>query len=547
MHYRSKLLAASLTSLSVMAVAKERPNIVVLLADDISAREFPIYKSDTWADNKGGNTQDMKFRAKTPVMESLVDKSCVLSTCWSATVSMPTRAQLMTGRFAHIQKWWHNGDQGRYLNAEGKQETWPLYESSEYMIGKVAQKGGYATCWSGKTQMAHTDTNINDYGFDEGLYTPGDLSNFSPLTDFVMYKQKGAAPKHYVVKDSGKEVNTYLQVSYYWQPSVMAVNTPENTKKNTMEPWPFGDEDKKRYGLTTYGPDVEQNYIFDFMERKQKEGKPFFVYHTTHLGHDAYNFINPENEAKWPQTPKVEWTGKKYIRTEPKITGDKGVYDTHGTLSEVGMGAHVTYLDYLIWRYLEKFKEMGIDKNTIFIITADNGTSGYGKGSHISQRGTHVPFIVYAPCLNIKKKGMQTALGNLADINPTIAEIVGVDYPKGYEVSGESLIPYLTTDKKTHRDWSYGYKSNYQMIRGDYVLCDGKGTWYDVTATPSDLISFPVITDWSKMSSEHKAERDELKEVMKRFDLHQSAHDGPGGIYKPSSKNSMKKPVAKKK
>ncbi len=528
-----------LTMLSIGgAMAAEKPNIVVLLADDISAREFPIYGSDTWSNRMDGHdSQDINDRAKTPVMEQLVDKSCLISTCWSATVSMPTRGQLMTGRYAHITKWWHNGDQGRYKNAQGKQETWPLYESSPYMIGKIAQMGGYATAWSGKTQMSHTDTNIADYGFDEGLYTPGDLSNTSPYTDFTMKKIPGVTGQTYQIEDSGRQVQTYLQTSYYWQPSVMAVNVPGTTVKNKMQPWPLTAKGRKSYGVNTYGPDVEQEYIFDFMERKHKDGKPFFVYHTTHLGHDAYNFIAPDAGSKWPATPKVEWSGKRYIRTEPNITGDKGEYEFNNTLSKVGMGSHVTYLDYVVWRYLEKFKEMGIDKNTIFIITADNATSGYGKGSHLVQRGVHVPFMIYAPCLDIKKRGQQDVLANMADIVPTIADIVGVEFPDGYEVSGESLIPFLTTDKPTHRDWVYSYKSQYQLIRGNTVLRDGTGKWFDVTKRPSDLISFPEIKDWSKATAEQRAERDKLIEQMKQFDLWGTEHDGPGGInsYKPKS------------
>ncbi len=547
MEIKSKILLASLSSLTMTTFAASKPNIVVLLADDISAREWPIYGSDTWSGLNGSNSQDQAFRAKTPVMEQLAERGCFMSTCWSATVSMPTRGQLMTGRFAHIQKWWHNGDQGRYKNAAGQQETWPLYESSPLMIGKVAQKAGYATAWSGKTQMAHTDTNIADYGFDEGLYTPGDLSNYSPYTDFAMKREKGLPPKTYRVQDSGREAATYLQVSYYWYPSVMAVNTPENTKRDTMEPWPFSAEDKAKYGVNTYGPEVAQDYAFDFMERAQKSKKPFFIYHTTHVGHDAYDFLDPDSKEKWPGTPIVTWDGKRYTRTEPNITGDKGVYDTHGTVTKPGMGAHVTYLDYMIWRYMEQFKKMGIEKNTIFIITADNGTSGYGKGSHVSQRGTHVPFLVYAPYLKMTKQGRVDALVNMADILPTIAEIVGTEIPKDYEISGESLIPFLTTKETKHRDFCYSYKSNYQMIRGEEVMCDGVDRWYDVREYPSDLISFPQITDWSKATESMRKEKAMLIEKMKEYNLYDTAHDGPGGIFKPSSKGSTKKPAGAKK
>ncbi len=532
MQNRSKiLLSASLSAVASVALAQEKPNIVIILADDISAREFPIYDSSTWSKPEGGDTQDFSFRAQTPVMESLAEQGCMISTCWSATVSSPARAQLMTGRYAHLHKWWHNGDQGRFRNAEGKQETWCLYESSPLMIGKIAQEGGYATCWSGKTQMAHTDTNIDKYGFDEGCYTPGDLNKFSPHTDFTMTKIDN---KTYIINDSRDTVSTYEQVSFYWQPSVMVVNTPHNTKPNTMEPLPLSEMGD--YGLNTFGADVEQDFIFDFMERKHKEGTPFFAYHTAHLGHDAYDFINPKSTSPWGAVPKVEWMGDHYIRTEPNITGDEGVYDTHNSISPEGIHSHVNYLDYVIWRYMEKFEQMGIADNTILIVTADNGTLRYGKANPNGQRGVHVPLFIYAPCLEMTKSGKQDVLANLADLLPTVADIVGVELPKDYDINGESLIPFLTTEKREHRQWVYSYRSEMQFIRGDKVLRDGTGKWYDVSETPDDLGSFTLIKDWSRVSAEHRAQRDELESILPEFDLHETAHDGPGGIYQPKKK-----------
>ena len=41
--------------------------------------------------------------------------------------------------------------------------------------------------------------------------------------------------------------------------------------------WPNTPESKKRFGLNTYGPDVELEFVFDFMDRKHAEGKPFIL------------------------------------------------------------------------------------------------------------------------------------------------------------------------------------------------------------------------------------------------------------------------------
>ena len=506
--------------------ASDKPNIIILFADDISARELPFYGSSVWSPPTGGNTSDPAYRAHTPVLDKLAAEGCMIKTTWAATVCSPSRAMMMTGRYAHLHKWWINKDVGTKTLKNGKKVAWPFYESSPYTIGAVAKQGGYATFWAGKTQMKGGD--LRRYGFDEGCFTPGEnMKEPNPYTDFYL-KQTKMNGKKVLVNADGNLVlqrKSYKQSSWYWQPFVLLMNQPGQQEDFVW--WPNTPEDKKEYGLNTFGPDVELNFVFDFMQRAHKAGKPFFIYHTSHLGHDAYNFINPQNKSKWPGTPKIQWDGKAYHRTTPNITGDNGKYNLHGTVTASGIHHHINYLDYQVWLYMNKLKEMGIEKNTIFIFCADNGTWGYGKHSPVCQKGTHVPFLIYAPGSHLTKKGPQDIIANIADVLPTIADIAGVTLPADYEVNGVSLWPYVTTKKENHRDWIYAYHQDKQLIRGQKVMRDGNGTWYDITTHPDDLISFQVIKDWSGVSADYKAERDKLKSILPRFDKYHSEHDAP--------------------
>lgn len=501
--------------------AAGKPNVIIVFADDISAREFPFYGSSTWTDTQGKDTQDPAFRAKTPVLDRLAEEGAWATNCWAATICSPSRAMMMTGRYASLHKWWHNNDYGK-IDRDSK---WPkiaaLYLTSPLQIGHIAKQAGYATQWSGKTQMKDCDHQL--FGFDEGCFTPGSyLFGKNPLTDFQLEQVKGQN-KTQINKDTGEEVHSYAQGSWYWKPSVALMNHPGNSEP--IEWWPNTPEAKSDYGLNTYGPDVELDFIFEFMERKHAEGKPFFIYHTEHLGHDGFDYLHPESDCKWPGTPSIRWDGRRYHRTEPNVTGDNGVYDTHGTVTEPGIHRHIEYLDYHMWRYLEKLKEMGIENNTIIIFCADNGTWGYGKGNPDRQRGSHVPFLVYAPGEHFTKRGKQDILVSLADVLPTLADIMGVEIPADYEIHGESLWPYLTTDENKHRDWTYAYKSEMQLIRGFNVLRDGNGKWWDVAETPHDLISFPQIKDWDRVSRAARKERDLLESIMPRFDNYATEHD----------------------
>ncbi|MBD0403743.1 sulfatase-like hydrolase/transferase [Flammeovirga sp. EKP202] len=509
--------------------AQKKPNIIVIFADDISAREMPIYGSTKWSPApQGGNTSDTKFRASTPVIDQLAKEGVYVKTAWATTICSPSRAMMMTGRYAHIHKWWHLKDRGTWINPNGKKVTWPLFKSSPKTIGHIAKEGGYATYWAGKTQMSGTD----QFGFDEGVFTPGevrDRKNLYPYSDFKIKPKKVDGKRVLVNVDTDQQVKYYAQDGWYWQPHVQLMNHPEASKK--YEWWPNTKEAKKEYGLSTYGPDVEMEYIMEFMERKTKEDKPFFIYHTSHLGHDGWNFFsrdtNPKTREKWPGTPKIKWENGKYTRTKPHVTGDKGVYDTHNTVTEGGIHHHINYLDYQVWQYMNKLKELGEENNTILIFCADNGTSKYGKGSFVSQKGVHVPLVIYAPGFNFTKKGEQDILVNISDILPTVAEIAGVAIPKDYEINGKSLVPYLTTKTNEHREWIYSYHKDKQLIRGKNVLIDGHGKYFDVSKNPSDLISFPVITDWSKVSEAHRKEKEMLEKILPKYDNFDTEHDAP--------------------
>ena len=545
MHFKAAILcSASLLCGSLFAA--EKPNVILYFADDISAREFPIYGSTVWTDPHKKDTQDPKYRAKMPVVDRLAEEGVWVKNVWAATVCGPSRAMMMTGRYAHLHKWWHNKDKGEYIDPEGQRLVWPLYESSPLLIGHVAQKAGYASYWAGKTQMPG---DLTAYGFDEGCFTPGNLSDTdNPYTDFKLEYRKVDGKKMTISCDTGKEAKTYLQHGWYWFPHVRLMNDPRASEPLSW--WPNSPESEKRFGLNTFGPDVEQEFVFDFMERQHQAGKPFFIYHTTHLGHAAWDWFHPvENGQSWVPTPMVKWDGKKYTRVEPNITGDNGKYDTHGTITDAGIHNHLSYIDYQVWRYLEKLKAMGIDKNTIIIVAADNGTGGYGKDSPDRQKGCHVPFIVYAPGETFAKHGGQDILLNLCDVLPTLADIMGYKIPDGYQYNGVSFWPWLTTDQPDHRDWIYAYRKEMQLVRGKHIMKDGWNKWYDMTGTPNDLISFKPINDWGAVPELYREERERLLKTIEPFNLHDTAHDAPGvppKATKPPKKASPSAPPANK-
>lgn len=519
--------------------ATKQPNIIIVFADDISARELPIYNSNVWTPPEGGDTKDLKYKAKTPVLSKLAKEGCWITNAWAATICSPSRAMMMTGRYAHRHKWWHNGKKGRYTNKEGKSTTWPLYKSSPLQLGLIAQKSGYATYWAGKAQM--TLEEFDKYGFDEAMFTPasGDFKE-NPKTDFRVYQKKIDGKKVIFNQNTNKPGGLFPISSFYWKPSVELFNHPKSKEKHVL--WPNTPEEEKKFGINTYGPDVELNLIFDFIDRSRQKGKPFFIYHTSHLGHAQFDWLHPnDDDHRWPETPKISWDGNSYTRQSPNITGDKGVYKENGTLSPPGIHSQINYLDYQMWLYRKKLEKIGEADNTIIVFCADNGTLRYGKGSSDRQKGTHIPMIIYAP--GMKKHGEQNILVSIADILPTVAELVGTKIPEYYEINGKSLVPFLFSKKKIHRKNLYAYHKDNQITRGKHLLKDGRGNWWDVSETPKDLISYRKIENWENESKRFKKERNQLLNSIKPFNLYSTAYNAPGfkEKLKPKRRTNKKK------
>jgi len=66
------------------AAAERAPNFVIVLADDIGAKELACY----------GNTQHA-----TPRLERLAKEGMRFETCWATPLCTPTRVMLMTGQY----------------------------------------------------------------------------------------------------------------------------------------------------------------------------------------------------------------------------------------------------------------------------------------------------------------------------------------------------------------------------------------------------------------------------------------------------------------
>ncbi|KAJ8901302.1 hypothetical protein NDN08_007150 [Rhodosorus marinus] len=519
------------------AAAGSRPNIIILIGDDLSPREFPPYDTGVWSSTDEETTDRPKYRARTPMLDKMAKEGVFFDKYWSTPICASSRGMMMTGRYASITKWWHNFDYGSWVDENGEiGDIVPLWITSPLGIGQLATAAGYGTFWGGRAGMKDVD-NLEKFGFGQGVFVPAPQEvPPSPLSDFqvVTRGRDKNGNKRLINLDTGKvEPGARAHRSYTWLPHVLLFNPPkgDEDQDGRLVYYPNTEETREAYNKGTFGPDVDMDVTKAFMETCTEDDKPFFLYATSRIGHKAFDFLNGKIDT-WPPTPKLWWNPKtqRYVKQESVITGEAGNYTTSGT-NKGGIRRHVEYLDYTLWQFEEKCKELGILKNTVIIFATDNGTKGYGKGLGIKQRGPHVPLFVYAPGLGMTKKGRSSEFASSVDLLPTVADLMGVsDLLDGYEIHGESLYPYLFGDAEKHtRTYNFSYMTrfagHFQMIRGSYIMRDALKHWYDVREEKRDMDDYPRIFDWQTLPQKSRDEWKRLRPVLDKFDVYDTEHD----------------------
>ena len=107
----------------------ERPNIVLILADDVSPDMFGCYGV---------------AEAKTPNIDRMAREGVMFQTAWASAICGPSRAMLMTGRYATANGFWYNGC--AFPMPDGSRDMFRYFPS----IANLFHDGGYTTAVASK-------------------------------------------------------------------------------------------------------------------------------------------------------------------------------------------------------------------------------------------------------------------------------------------------------------------------------------------------------------------------------------------------------------
>jgi arylsulfatase A-like enzyme len=121
-----------------------------------------------------------------------------------------------------------------------------------------------------------------------------------------------------------------------------------------------------------------------------------------------------------------------------------------------GYLATVSYMDAQAGRVLDALKRLGVADNTIIVVSGDHGwhlgEHGLWHKRSLFEQSARVPFIIHAPGVNGNGQS-SSSLVELLDIFPTLCDLAGLKPPA--VLQGKSLRPVLNDPRATVHDAAF--------------------------------------------------------------------------------------------
>lgn len=428
----SRVLTLCVALLVIVANAAEtrRPNVVFILADDLGYGDLSCYGQQ-------------KF--KTPNIDRLATEGMKFTAHYSGNnVCAPARCSLMSGK--HPGHAYIRDNRGGIGEGGEGQEPVP---AGELKLPLTLKQLGYTLGGFGKWGLGPVGSSgdPNKHGFD------------------VFYGYNCQAVAH-----------NYYPTHLWSNDARVALNNPKFPAHQKLPPDADTDSPASyaQFSGRDYAPDLIGEQALKFL--RANKDRPFFLYFPTTVPHLALQV--PEDSLK-------EFEGKF---SETPYPGGRS-YLPHRT-PRAAFAAMVARMDREVGRVLGLVQELGLDDNTIFIFTSDNGplfdqhggtdteffnsAAGFrGRKGSFYEGGFRVPCVV-------RWKGKIAAgattdrVTGFEDWLPTLLELIGAKDQTPAGIDGLSFAPTLFGKSQSPRPFLYRESAGYggqQCVRaGDWKL-----------------------------------------------------------------------------
>jgi arylsulfatase A-like enzyme len=506
--------------------AEARPNIVIVMVDDMGFSDIGCYGSEI----------------ETPNLDRLAANGLRFTQFYNTARCCPTRASLLTGLYAH------QAGVGAMMNDRGPEH--PGYRGHLndrcVTIAEALKPAGYFTAIAGKWHVGDKE------------------KEWWPL-------QRGF-DRFYGVPQGG---------GFYFRPnenrSVALGNDVVYSADSTMpEGW--------------YTTDAWTDYGIRFIDDALAQAKPFFLYVAHNAPHwplqappediakykgkymKGWDKVREERRERlidmgildpaWPLTPR-----------DKKAPAWDDVAPEKKEKQDLGMACYaavVERMDRNVGRLVEALEERGILENTLVMFLSDNGACAEGgtlvtnkeKGemgsaeSHVRyglawanasntpfrlykhwvhEGGVATPLIAHWPRVIQNGGTLTDQLGHVIDLMATCCDVAGADYPQTYEgraiepLEGKSLLPILRGETRE------GHEGIFFEHEGNRAVRQGK--WKLVSKHPGPWELFDMESDRTEMNNlaeQHPERVKELKALYEAFAARAHVEPRPQKPKKPA-------------
>jgi len=459
----------------------ERPNIVLIMADDLGFSDLGCY---------GGEI-------RTPHLDRLADEGLRFTQFYNCGRCWPTRSSLLTGYYP------------QQVNCDGARAAFPRWG---YLLPHHLRQAGYRNYHSGKWHVPNVPTQIAAGGFDRSYHTGAYDDHFAAQNHFLDDEK---------LPPAGGEENYYSTTAI----TDYAIRFLKEHQRDHADS-PF----------FLYTAFISPHFPLQAPEEKIEEYRERYLEGWEQLKRQRYQrqidlgFEVGENSPfEYLVTAPWSWPEKWLRDTIPgELRTAKPWHQltpTEKELQATKMAIHAAMIDCIdqeVGRILDQVKAMGEDQNTLVLFLSDNGASaeqivrgnghnpeaslgsassylclgpGFSTASNTPFRrhkywthegGITTPMIASWPNGIKESGGFRHSIGHVIDFLPTFLELAGVEAlneRNGFKAPappGKSLVPVFAGDNQHDRELWFSHNGNNALRQGKWkavISSDIDGRW----------------------------------------------------------------------
>ena len=347
-NYLFRIFLTLILSLSISVNSSEKPNIVLILIDDLGLTDLQLF---------GGEIN-------TPNIDAIGNEGMLFTNYHTTPECAPSRAMLLTGMDNHntgipmipeVMPW-------KYRNTPGYEG---YLREDALTIAEILKPAGYRSYMTGKWHLA--------FGGQETAALP---------------YNRGFDKTFILDATGGNNYSNHSYLPYYLE-----------------SPW-FKNGKKVELPKDFYSSKFFVDQMIEFIEEENEQGSPFFAYLSFQAQHiplqAPQEFIDKyltRYEDGWEvlREDRKNRAIKKGIFPENKnIVDSFSDFDSWSEIDQENkkifiksmavFAGMLDAMDFHIGRFINYLKEENLYDNTIFIITADNGPEGNDPSDHAPWR-----------------------------------------------------------------------------------------------------------------------------------------------------------------